>query len=194
MPEVIETSGEETKEEAAPETPKSNGAEDPPETPATEAKVEEAKPEEAKPEEKPREPSQAVLDATAAMGQAAAVSPEEAQVAADRMERELLLETLSFQVPEAWLQPDVSARLSAMPTPALATMLTWLSLTWWQGYEHGRVETTNALERALKTAAEKGFATEKDHAAMDAVKREIRAEQREISESIEGQGQGVKSP
>lgn len=200
MKEVIETSGEEKKEETAAEEAKPDETAEAPaaEAPTAEAPAEKAPekapeppsaaapskdngaPEKA-PEKAPREPSQAVLDATVAMGQAAAEGAGEAQAVADRMEREALLETISFQVPEGWLTPDVSERLGTIPTPALATILTWLSLTWWQGYEHGRIETVNALKRAH----EKGLGSPEDKAALGKVEEEIKREGRAVAEAIE---------
>lgn len=190
MSDVIETSGSEVKEPVAdetadaapgPETPRNGQATT---TTASEPVVETPK---AAPEKKSEEPSEEVVNATVAMAQAAAKSPEDALMEARGMKRELLLETLSKQIPAEWLSPDVHETLRKMETEALATFLSWLSLSWWQGYEHGRVETVNALQKA----ADSGHMSDSDKAALGRVKDDIRQEQKTLSEAIVEAG---KSP
>lgn len=122
-----------------------------------------------------RKPSDEVLEATTLMAQAASRGPEEAQAAADKLNREVLIQTIAFQLPESWITGDIHARISEIPTASLALVLSWLALNWWEGYEIGRMDTI----KALKVAAEKGLGSERDKAVIAEVEREIDRERKE---------------
>ena len=123
------------------------------------------------------EPSQAVLEATAAMARAAAKDGETALATADQFDREVLLDTIAFQLPAAWITKSVVERLKTIDTPALALVISWLAANWWAGYENGQSETLTSI----RTATEKGLRGATDKGVLESVEKQINEDRERIA-------------
>ena len=127
-----------------------------------------------------------ILQATYAMAQAAAEDPEGkgALALGDKLGRQALIETIAFQLPPRWINPEVVARLKTIETPALAVVLSWLALNWWAGYEVGRDDAISSI----KVAFSKREPDEEAKATVSAVEKQIREDrERTAREETEDQ-------
>lgn len=123
------------------------------------------------------EPSQAVLEATAAMARAAAKDGETALATADQFDREVLLDTIAFQLPAAWITKSVVDRLKTIDTPALALVISWLAANWWAGYENGQSETLTSI----RTATEKGLRGATEKGVLESVEKQINEDRERVA-------------
>jgi len=172
---VIIASGEEVVDVNADTSP-SPGTTGAIEAPREAEEAEKAK--EEKVEAKPIEASEAVLAATFAMAQAASQSGEQALALGDQISREILIQTIAFQLPRDWITQEVNERLLKFETEGLSLVLTWLALNWWAGYEIGRNDTIDAL----KKAAAKGMGgTPEGKAALATVENEIKEDRERVA-------------
>lgn len=157
--EIVDTNADTSPSPGAPASAGDAGA-------AREAERQEETP---TPSKKPA-PSQAVLEATFAMAQAASQSGEQALALGDRFDRQVLIDTIAFQLPPDWITEETSERLLKFETEHLSLVLTWLAMNWWAGYEIGRNDTMDAL----KKAAAKGLGgSPESKAALATVENEI---------------------
>lgn len=170
---LIETTGESVPETAeTTETTEQAEAEQAEQAGAAPADAEAST--EPSPEQKAegRKPEEDVIAATVAMAKAASESGDGALAIADKMSRDLLMRTISFQLPPEWITEETARRVEKIDTDALSLILSWLALNWWAGYEIGRNDTI----LALKIAASKGMGDPKQVATVEEQIKRERAE------------------
>lgn len=161
-----------TSEASAEGVQEGASAERAPETPPAEEQspTEEGKKAASKKPAKKRDPSEKGLLAMAAMLKESNEGGSQAIAMADKIERSYLIEIIAAQFPDdSWVTEDVTKRVEGMETGAIALVVTWLALAWWNGHAYGQQEIMEALKAPLKNSPE-------DLAKLQAIEDKVRAE------------------